>query len=235
MASFREVMGKYGDNPLHFIAPLLFAFFLSIAAFFTALGIYLFISMILSYVNAPLNAYYYVLGLTMALFVLSLAGFKGGIIEGFHTALRGRRIKLVEFIKVAKRTAWPILMAIIVRLLLWILSLLPLAYVLYYGLDILYIALAALYSTILLATFEYLLLPQFTLITVHETPLIKSFGKSIRMGVRYWRSFLPVFFALAVNFILKYIPLLNLISFFFLYPVAYSVLVGRVANYAKTV
>ncbi len=233
MASFSDVFSRYAEKPLHFIAPMLFAFILSIASFFTALGLYLLTSMFLTLFNVPISAYTYFLGFYLALFILSLAGFKGGIIKGLEVALKGKRIKLMEFLSVAKRTAWPILAASAVRLALWLIFLSPAIYALWTGLEGWIVALVALFSLFLIAVVEYLLLPQYSLIVVLEEGLLASFAKAVKLSIRHWKAFIGPYLLLAVNFILKHIPLLNLISFFLLYPVAYAALIARVMQYGR--
>jgi len=233
MVSLGEVFERYSRNPIHFIAPLFFALFLTIAAFFTALALYLFTSMLFTAANVPIEHYPFALGFFMALFVLSTAGFKAGIIKGFEVALRGKRIRLMEFLSISKRKAFPVLVVSLVRLLFWLLFLAPALYLFVEGFDTWLVALAGLAGLFFIALLEYLLLPQYSLIACLDVPAGRSFLLSLKLTLRHWRAFLPLFLLLALNFILKFIPLLQLVSFLLLYPVAYATLVARTIHYYR--
>ena len=220
----------------NFVFPPFAQLALALSFLLAFIGLYFIISGIFGMLNIlPGNAYIIALGVVSLIYIILLSGIKGAWVKGIIDALEGRRIKLYNYIRFSVSKALPLFGIILIKFILLLILFSPLIYLYITNSDLLssqttVIALALIYLIIVFFV-EYLFYLAFPIYVAFERSFISSIVSSFNLSIRHVTKFLPLFILMGFVFLTNFIPIVNLITYFMLYPIVYSAFLIQLAAY----
>ena len=180
-------------------------------------------------------AKYAAIGVSAFLFILFSTGCKGALIKGFYYGLEGKRVKIEEFLGLSIKSSLPLFLIGLFRVALLGVIALPIAgiYTIYKPEDMPWLyALLGVYF----AAFGWIVSYLFSLSFISYVlgnGVVKSIKESFGLTIRKFGLFLPLYIVYTIVVLLGFIPLINIIVYFFLYPIAEGAIIYAYLSVAK--
>ena len=224
----RMAFAQFSGRPFPFVWSSVIYVVLQLMFLFSCVGlfiIYFFLASMLGF-DTSLRAIptMVAIGISLLVFLYFTNGLNAGLMKAYHAALEGRKTTVAEFLhySVSKSTIMFVIM--LLRDLVFALVAAPAVALYYYFLsEILYMDyLTGLYIAALLFFVHFLFTPAF----ISAGAFATGFMQSLRNGFYFLRRnhvyALGLYFLFAVVWVLNFVPLLQLVMIFALYPVVYS-------------
>jgi len=229
--SLSKAFDAFSRRPFNFVwGSLLFLLFIAVVLL-ASLGIFMIYFMIASAFNIQMQMdsipTLIALGIVALVFLFLADGLNGSLAMTYKRALSREKVSLMSFYTYAVRVAPKMFLITSIRDLVWLLLAAPFILVYVYVLN------GAAYMDIVIGAIVL-----FITFVVHAlfTPALISAGAgnsgvygAMQQGFNVLRkrhiNLIGAYAMFSIAWVLNFIPLLNLFSLFFLYPVAYSALV----------
>ncbi|MFH1221810.1 MAG: hypothetical protein V1492_01860 [Candidatus Micrarchaeota archaeon] len=239
MNEIKTAFAAYGDKPFLFMwAAILYVFF-SLVFFFAAVGLVL-IGLIIAFVlgyefstTSPIAIALYALpALIAVLFYLFVSGgVSAAVVKTFKSALTGGKTSMIEFYNYGLSRSLMVFSIGALRDFFMLLLIAPLAavYVLYLQ-DYQYMDIIFCLVVITIAVLFHLLAKPGIIATGLGDPPFDAFKRTFQVFKTKHIYFIGVYFVYLIVWVLNFVPLLQFISLFVLYPIVYAALIEMVAN-----
>jgi hypothetical protein len=231
--SLRRAFNAYTKKPFPFAWGSLLYVFLFIAFLFAVIGLALIYFMSMSVLNQEVNPQSIptlaVFGLMAIIFMIMTNGLNAALAKTYRNALLKEKMSLTGFFSYSLDKAVPTFAMMLLRDLIWLIFAGPAIaiFVLYFmNMDYMDILFG---SYLLFVTFFIHLAFTPSLLYVGlGTDFLSSFKRAFNLFKRRHINFIGLYGLFAIAWLLNFIPLIGLISIFFLYPIAYSAMISMV-------
>jgi len=229
-ASLSKAFSAFSGRPFNYIwASLLFLLFLAISllASFALFLIYFMAASALNFaVDLSSVPTIVVIAIVAFIFLFLAGGFNGALALAYRKAVAREKMSLVEFYTYGIRSSLKLFTITLLRDIVWLLCCAPII--------ILYVYVLSDYELMDILTAIILLAITFVIHALFTPALISagsggfSIYNSLRQGFSVLRrkhiDFLATYSLFALTWVLNFVPLVNLFTIFFAFPVAYSAL-----------
>ncbi|HSB46419.1 MAG TPA: hypothetical protein VLD37_00270 [Candidatus Bilamarchaeum sp.] len=229
--SIRKSFNAFSKMPFMFVwASLMYLFMLG-AVLFAAIGFGLAYIVLLSVLSIPVDLYsatsMAVFGVIALAFIFVSGGLNASLARAYHSAYWKEKTSMTAFFRYALNKAPEMFGIMLVRDLVWLVLGGPaIAIFLYFLSDVEFMdALLIIYLLFVTFVVHMLFTPALLSAGAFGTDLISSF----RHGLVFMRKrhiyFIGIFAVFSLAWVLNWIPLLDLATIFFFYPVMYAAMV----------
>lgn len=237
--SLKRAFSAYSRNPLPFVWGSVMYLLLSAVFLFASIGLLLLYFLSMSVFNQAVDpgsigtiAFVGVVGI---LFAFILSGLNAALARDYRSGLWKEKMSLTKFFSYAIDKAPSAFVIVLIQgfVLLVLAGPAIAVYVLFLrGVDFVDIAL---WMYLLVVTFIVSLL--FTPAIVYNgavgLDIVSSFKRSVRLFTHKHINFIGLFIVFSIAFALNFVPLVQLVSIFFLYPVTYTAMISMMENGAR--
>ncbi len=222
--AYDVVINKFKDSSLAFIMFIAMNFIV----FFSLVAVYLILNSLISLITLNSLVSYTLLGILGFIFVFFASSFKGGYYKLMYDIINGNNINIINFVYFCLRNAHKFFIIGLLKLLVLVLVLSPILIVWYFqptSFDNLIIKIiGGTYSLIMI--FIVCLLFSLTYIyTIDEKGIILTLKRAFKTVIKKLPKILPIYLIYGLIVLTGIIPILNLITFFVLYPTMMSALI----------
>ncbi|MBU0532783.1 hypothetical protein KKB44_04810 [Candidatus Micrarchaeota archaeon] len=205
--------------------------FISLIFSFAAIGVFLIYFMFISLFGQELTleaiSTLAVIGVILTILLLFMNGINAALARAYKKALTKGKTSVAEFYSYALDKAPEMFAIMLTREFIWLLVVGP-AIALY-----VYVLQGYEYMDWLVGTYAFCATFVVHMIFTPSLILAGAFNASIydsfRQGLNFWRKkhmfFIGIYIIFAVAWLLNFIPLLQIVSIFFLYPLVYTAMV----------
>ena len=237
--SIRKSFAAFSKMPFIFAWSSFMYLFLLGAVFFTALGIGMAYLIALSVFDQPVDLYsttsMAVFGILALLFVFISSGLNASLARAYHSAFWREKTSLTVFFSFALRKAPEMFGIMLVRDLLWLVLAGPfIAIYIYFLSDIgLMDVLLGMYLLFITFVIHMVFTPAFIAAGAFGTELVSSLKHALVFLRKRHFFFMGLYAVFALVWLLNYVPFLNLVTLFFLYPVMYAAMIVMMEDTTK--
>lgn len=229
-ASLSKAFSAFSGRPFNYIwASLLFLLFLAISllASFALFLIYFMVASALNFtVDLASVPTLVVISIVALIFLFLTDGFNGALALAYRKAVAREKISLVEFYTYAIRSALKLFTITLLRDIVWLLCIAPIAILYLYALSD--YELMDILAAVIILGITFIIHALFTPALISAGSGNSSIYNSLRQGFSVLRrkhiNFLAAYLVFALIWVLNFVPIVNLFTIFFAYPVAYSAL-----------
>ncbi len=218
-----------------------YAFFLYVMflviTLFSLIGVYLLLSgIILIFGNLPSYVYFSMVGLMSVVFLFLASGFKGAYIKMVYNILKNENVKTISFVYFALKFAHKFFAIGLSKTLVLIIGLSPLMII--YLIDASIIT-TSLIGQILIGVYVfgivfvvfYSFSLSYILTSLFGYGVKRSIIGSVKLALKHAPIFVPLYLIYILSVIIGFIPILNFLSWFILYPSALMALMIETINH----
>lgn len=231
LTSIKKAYEAYAKHPFLFVWSsflYLMMFFLFLFASIAVFLIYFFAASLVGLSMSVESIEFIVpLAIVTLFFLFSISGINAALIRACSWALASKKTNLVEFHTYTLEKAPEMFVAMLVREVLTLIAVGPVIFIyLEYLSDYTYLNyIVGLYALFFIFIFHFAFTPVFISAGAFGTDLFNSFRNSFKLIRKKHVYLLVVFILFAFAWVLNLIPIVNLCSIFFLYPLLLSALI----------
>ncbi|MFH1394245.1 MAG: hypothetical protein ABII71_05605 [Candidatus Micrarchaeota archaeon] len=231
LKSLNKSFNAYKKHPFIFIWGSLIYILMLVVFLLAAIGFFLIYFMGASLANVPVDIdeipTMIVLGLIIFVFLYFISGLSAGLAMTYRKALTTNRTSLAEFYAYAIRKAPVMFGILILRDVLTLLVVGPAAAVYFFFLENVEFmdAVLAIYALFWIFVFHCIFTPAFVAAGAFDESLFQSMHRAFRTLKTKHISYIGLFIVFALMWLLNFIPLIQLATLFFLYPVIYTAII----------
>jgi hypothetical protein len=217
--------------PFMFVWGSLMYLFMLGAVLFTAIGLAMGYLVALSILNVPVDLYsatsMAVFGIIALAFVFLCGGLNASLARAYHSAYWKEKTSMTAFFRYALNKAPEMFGIMLIRDLIWLVLGGPaIAIFIYFLSDVQFMdVILGIYLLFITFVIHMLFTPALLSAGAFGTPLMSS----IRHGIVFLRKrhiyFIGIYAIFALAWVLNWIPLLDLATVFFFYPVMYAAMI----------
>ena len=237
--SLRKAFSAYTKRPFLFVWGSLMYVFMLIIFFFAALAFLLAYFLFLSVIGQPFDLKsiptLVVLGIIGLVFKFFASGLNASLARTYHSALWKQKTTITAFYTYALERSLQNFAILVIRDVFWLLLAGPFiaAYVFFLStiqyMDVLIGLIVATITFVIHMLFTPALLSS----GAFTTGLYSSLLHGLNLLKRKHVMFVGLYIIFAVFWLLNFVPFVQLVTIFFLYPIAYSALILMMENYGK--
>lgn len=238
--SLKKSADAYKKHPFIFIWGSLVYLLMLVVFFLAALGFFLVYFIVSALIDIPVDINtlptQIVIGLILFAFIYFLNGLTAGLTMTYHDALTKNKTSLADFYGFALRVAPTMFEIMLIREILSVLVIAPVLAVYYYFLqDIAYMDyLFYIYVLFCLFMLHFIFTPAFISGGALGTGLFASLKRAFHVLRRRHVNYLGLFILFAIVWFLNFVPLVQLLTLFFVYPLVYTGLIVLVETTASS-
>lgn len=237
--SIRKSFAAFSKMPFIFAWGSFMYLFLLGAAFFTAVGLGMAYLIALAVFDQPVSlsstlslAVFGIIGLA---FVFVSNGLNASLARAYHSAFWREKTSLTAFFAYALRMAPEMFGIMLVRDLIWLIFAGPfIAIFVYFLSDVAFMdILLAMYLLFVTFVIHMVFTPAFISAGAFGADLVSALKHSIAFLKKRHFFFMGLYAVFALVWLLNYVPFLDLVTLFFLYPVMYAAMIIMVEDSIK--
>lgn len=237
--SLKKTFSAYTKKPFLFVWPSIMYVFLLLVFLFTAVGLLMLYFMAISVFNQQLNlsspATMVVIAVITLLFLFFSCGLNASLSRAYHNSVWREKTSLTGFFSYALDKAPDMFGVELLRDIVWLVLAGPaIALLVIFLKGVAYVDILV-WAYVLFVTFviHMIFTPAFIAIGSFGT----SFTSSLRHALMFLRKrhvlFAGLYVIFAIVWILNFVPILDLVTVFFVYPVVYSAMIVMMENTVK--
>lgn len=237
--SMSKAFRLFSKTPFLFVWGSLLYLFLLIVCLFAACGLFLIYFMSLSAFDQELDMTSIptlaVLGIIVLLFLFFANGLNAALVRTYKRATTRGKMSLARFFSYAIDRAPEMFGIMLVREFIWLLLVGPfLAIYIYFlqGYEFMDVLLGT-YAFFMTFIIHMLFTPAFVLAGAYGTDLFTALKLDLDFLKKKHIFFIGAFIVFALVWLLNFVPFLNVVTLFFVYPVVYTAMVVMLENVIK--
>ncbi|RME79960.1 MAG: hypothetical protein D6769_00845 [Methanobacteriota archaeon] len=228
MVKVSEIYGDFTRKPLAFVFPLIAYGFYTVMALFVMLFFFMNLEPLMEVFNV--GSYSYIMaGILFLVWFYLASGFKGGMIKGLYEAIERRgRFDTEDYLNYSLNNDVKFFIIYLVGAIANVLVIGPVAYgILQFSSLVIQIVLAIVGLFILFIVNYLLFYSAMTLVVYNGIGSIKAIVASIKVSVKEIFKLMGPYLLYVGVLLTMFIPLINIISIFVLYPIALGNALGK--------
>ncbi len=235
--SLKKSFEAYKKHPFIFVWGSLVYLLMLVVFTLAAVGLFLIYFMISALTNTPVGPEepitLAVVGVTVLILAYFLSGLSAGLSMTYQKALTTSKTSLAEFYGYALQKAPVVFEILLIRDLLSLLIIGPAVAVYFYFLENMQYMdwVLGIYVLFWIFVLHFLFTPAFISAGAFNKGLYASMRQAFRLIRKKHANYLGLFILFALFWLLNFVPLVQLVTLFFLYPVAYAAIVSMMENY----
>lgn len=231
LESLRTSFDAYKKRPFIFLWGSLVYLLMLVIFFLAAVGIFIAYFIVSALLGIPINFSDQITQIAIALiafaFIYFLNGLTAGITMTYHKALNNGTTSLADFYGFALHKAPTMFEIMLIREILSLLVIGPVFILYYYFMqDVAYMDyLFYLYALVCLFMLHFIFTPAFITGGALGTGLFASLKRAFQVLRKRHVNYLAIFILFAIVWVLNFVPLVQLATIFFFYPIVYTALI----------
>jgi len=219
---------QFSSRPFPFVWSSVIYVVLQLMFLFSCIGIFIIFFFLASVLGYDTSLYsiptMVVLGISLLVFLYFTNGLNASLMKAYQAALEGNKTTVADFLRYAFSRSFTMFMIMLVRDIVFALVAAPAVALYYYYLsEYSYMNyLFGIYIAALLFLIHFLFNPVFISAGAHSTNLMQSFRNGYYFLKRNHVYALGLYFLFAIVWVLNFIPLIQIVMIFAVYPVVYS-------------